>query len=1358
MRQAASEALVAMQTGQPGGDAMAARVLAEHAVQTGDIAFLRQEAGNRAPPMSEQAFDQALKSVLSKMPVSATNAVQVVRNASELPAEVIEAARMKGMSPEQIRSVIINDDVFVVRDQINSEAQLREAIQHEVFGHGGVRALFGDRRVAMLSTAFKLAGGLPGLQNIARQFGVLDQLMKYVPIRHLTDEDHANIVDELLSQAAGVATGKFKTALLSWVGTFKGMLINALKAVGLNQLAQRLNKFDAATFAATMTQMKYAVEMGGNIGSVDADRVQFLRTTPDGMNESTQNLAQSVSNVENWFHSRDWSTLSLKANQLNLYTSSAGHIVDTFGPMFEREDGTNPLKDWWEANRMRGVTEQRLAHLVQVGYRMFERVVKEDPKGAEKIGKLMNYTTYNIDPAKTWDEHGWLHKTDNADALQKHVKEANRVYRDIRQNHPDAAATYEAFIHTNEGMHYAQQAVSMYNLMMMDNAVPEATKELLRNSPEFGNPMEKFLQMEGTYDNPKASRDYWLDRATKLVNVAEEYVNAQRGLAKVSDEDTKAKIKVSTSSLWSRIQSIRQEQAAMAQSPYFHLGRFGDYVLSFHIKKDAKGNADAAAMDRIVTAFRNAGIEGIEIPADSTRANAFMRFESKVKMDEARRVAEALAKDGAVLNEFSGVEGGESDKRIKTFSREGENAAQAFELTRSPEWAQDLMARIKAAEFGNYANMTDNEKRLAKTMQGEFERYVTQYFLNLLPDTAVSKVMVHRNNVPGYSSDMIRSYLFRTQVGGRALANLYASTRMSEARSGMINAANEARADSDTTKALLKQNVVNELFTRDAQRPLVVRNNFIDTWRAVNHAYFLGMSPSYMAVNMTQLGVLLWPELAKRFGFVNSAKAIGKVTPMAFKIMKAVIAEGGKLGWNNLPDASISREVLSKVQGLTEAQINFIMRVVNSGVIDIGSQSRELGRVVEGSGNSKVENALRWASAAGYYSEMTSRLIAALSARELHGGYSEEMHKYVDETVRQSMLSYETWNQARATGRMGLAGPMTPVMTSFMQYTFQLTEKLYREFSRAFLNAAKSPEERTQARKFLAAHLAAVTTLTGTLGMPMASVFAKAFDSLKDLFSDDDEEPSDIRTAYRNWLALNLGKDVGEVISRGLPRAFGADISQRAGEQDILPFAHMVSKLMTDRGKWQDRVQQWALQTLGSPVGMISNIIDGGGKMMGGDFKHGLIAMVPNAIKGPVNAYYLSTDGYVDNKGNKMPVEPGPLDVMYQALGFNTSRKAEYAEERGAQAALKGDMYRKAQVLRNDLAKAIEDGDPEAIQEATTAARKFDAKNPDFPVMPTIASVIRSRARDTLRGQALDSPLGTKPGLADRTVFGNYGN
>jgi hypothetical protein len=339
---------------------------------------------------------------------------------------------------------------------------------------------------------------------------------------------------------------------------------------------------------------------------------------------------------------------------------------------------------------------------------------------------------------------------------------------------------------------------------------------------------------------------------------------------------------------------------------------------------------------------------------------------------------------------------------------------------------------------------------------------------------------------------------------------------------------------------------------------------------------------------------------------------------------------------------------------------------------------------------------------------------------------------------------------------MGLAGDFTPIMTSFMQYTFQLTEKLHREFHTAFMKSTASAAERTEARRFLGAHLAAITTLAGSLGMPMATVFARVMDKMVDLMSDDEDEPFNSIAAYRNWLASIFGKDVAEVIARGVPRVLNVDISERVGEQHLLPYAHAFSKLMTDRRTWEDATKDWALQTMGSPVGMVTNILNGGEKLAQGKVWDGVEQMVPNAIKGPVKAYRLTERGYVDGKGNALPMEPGALEIMGQLLGFSPASKAEYNEERGVMATLRGNRSRAANVIRNELVTALQAGDMQTARAAYKRAIAFDRANPDFAILPRLDSVLKARQREAERAQNLKSPLGTKPGLADRATFGNY--
>lgn len=1522
LRQEAVAAAQAYAAGAQGSDKAAYKVLAAHGKATGGTVLSSRPTSERTPPMSEQAFNQELLRIAKTLPQAAREAIIPVNTAQELPPEVLEAARNQGMHPTEIRGALHDGKVYVVAENVSTVADLQEVINHEIFGHGGARALLGDQRGAVLTRVWEMVGGLEGLRALARKFGVEAQLNLYLPGRDFTAADKINLTDELLAQVAGKTSGKWKTFLMAWASRFKSALINALSAMGLQTTAERLNTFTPVDMAEMIVRMREAVLLNGDISgkgvqfskdvqnsaefkkwfegsygtesgkpdgsppkvfyhgtSKDADfksfrtgprgiwftsnpagasifaetndsqgyktgpgwtvtptntaarvipaylsyknphvvtdaekkllykegdyraaqrelfsklrakdptidaidfgggvvtvfdpkqiksvfnefkdgaseSTAFLRTTPQGMGESLQNLSKTADNVWSWVNNASQTETRLQLNRFHLYTSTIGHIVSTFGKLFEYTDSktgqvVNPLKKFWDAHVMRGVAEQRMAHAIAKSYNDFEALLLTNPKAAEQMNSLMRYTFDMIDPRKPWSDHTWLRDSKNpaneARAKAK-VAEANNLYRSLNEpNNTEGnrvIAAYQTFIDSNEGMHFAQQAMSLFNLMTSDKEIAQSLKDKL----ERENPMDEFLQKADTYDNTKATRDYWEAKTKQLVEQAEAYLRAQNELANTVDKTSAEKIEKNTSSLKARLRSINSEQQAMKQAPYFHLGRFGDWVLSFHIPvKD--GKADPAAMDAIADRFREAGINGIEIPRDATRANAFIRFESKAERDAAQKIALELAQKKLVLNE--------GNKKIKTFMRSDDAAMRGFDISKMPQWAQGLMDKIRAKEFGKIEGLSEEDKKLVARLNNEFERHVSQYFLDLLPDTSLTKVMVHRNNVPGFSTDMMRSQLFRAQVAGRALANLYAAGKMSEARAGMLERVYEARSDADTTRAQITQNVASELFLRDSQRPKIEKNTWVDVTRAINHAYFLGMTPAYPIVNLTQIGVLLWPELSKKHGFVNAAKAIGKVTPIAIKVLRAVWSEARKSGWKNLPDASINTQVL-KTAGLTGSQADFVMRIVNSGILDIGSQSREIGRIVEGQQFSKMDNALRWASMFGYYSEMASRLVAALSARELHGGYDEKMYKYVDDTVRQSMLSYETWNQARATGKLGLLGEYTPIMTSLMQYTFQLTEKLYREFHDGFMDSSLSAKEKAEARTFLGTHLAAIVALTGTLGMPMASVFAGVFDLLANsIWKDDDDEPMNIRVAYRNWLTDVFGDTAGDVMARGLPRVMGVDLSARAGEQDLLPYAHIFSKLLTDKREWKDKVAEDTFRSLGAPISMANSIISGGSQFLNGNYMDGMIEMMPPAIKGPLKAAKLTTDGYVDQKGNRIPImTPGTIDVLAQALGFNPANNAEYQESKNDQRVLRGAMTKKASQLRENLAVALEEGDMVAAQEYLRAAQEFDAKNPEFAIMKSMKQVLRNRAREREKSRESGAPLGVKPELADRTRYG----
>lgn len=1070
---------------------------------------------------------------------------------------------------------------------------------------------------------------------------------------------------------------------------------------------------------------------------------QFVATdiqTPgpvQALQADMQAITTTARNVFDAIDRRQSATTGVRKALLGM--STVNHMMVRYRALFDRTsdrgETTNGIEQYTEAKQTKATLQAQLSQLFTTTFFAYEQLEKTDAKSAESVRKLMRYTEFEIDPRLPWEKHTWLQERANKDQLKTLVDEAYKEMNTLRQKRQ--VSVYDNFLDVNNALHFGQMAVSLYNLAATDPVVMKA------NLAGFEvDPADAFRMRSDLHKSPQSASKYWRGVLDTQQASIETYIAAEKAAAASRPAKEQQVSTRRIGPLESRSRSIKDTIANMEQSPYFHLGRTGDWFVGFTLRSQEKGKVvDQAAIDHVAKTLEAAGFTDAQISRETTKPNVFLRVDTIEQSEQLFALAKQFKTEGWLNPEIE----------IKKGRRMAEQAVTGV----SPEFLDRYIQSLDAAEeFQERDDMTPDEVEQVRDMKKAMIAHAREIYLDQLPDTAIAKMLVQRNAVPGYSKDMIRNFAFRMSIGVNALAGLSAAAKTTKAFTAMRAAVNDAKASDTTTVAdtATMQDVLGELSRREAETPLRTPNTFIDTVRAINHAFFLGASPSYVAINLTQLGVLLWPELSKRHGFVKSATAIAKVTPDAFKIMKATLSLAVSLGPKRWADAIITEDALVK-SGISADTAAFVMRVVNTGAIDIGAPSRELGRVADGKMDSKTDTALRYASAAGAYSETFTRLVAALSARELHGEKAG-LDKYVGTTITESMLNYSTANTARLTGRMGLAGKFSPIIFSFQQYTLQVTEKLYRELSVAFIDRTSTSAEKMEARRFLGYHLAAMVTLTGTLGMPAASVFARAAEALKDLW-DDDEEPWDAKAAWRNMLADMFGKDVGELIARGVPRAAGIDIATRAGEQDIIPF----SRLLTDRRKWQDASKDWALQALGSPASMLNNILQGVGKISDGDVLTGMQQMMPVAIKGPITAFRMSEQGYTDNEGNVLPMSAGATAILAQALGFTPAAKGEYNEARMTQTVRKGQLAQQASVLRRQLALAVEQQDRETFTTLLGEARAFDQSNPAYAVLPSLGGSLQRRAKARAQSRLTSNPLGTNirdRGAQQLTNFANF--
>lgn len=1024
-----------------------------------------------------------------------------------------------------------------------------------------------------------------------------------------------------------------------------------------------------------------------------------INESPFSVNEQLGKIATTLGKVADKFDRT--ASLGVAARQTILGWNSITHMATRYGKLFT-SGGTNWIQKYADYNQERAAVAARMSQLFKNVYDDYKALEKKSAAVAETFRKLMALTEFNIDWRKSWDAQTWLHDQPNSKDLQ-------RLHADMRREggrlDADTKGLFDRFEAVNNVTRYAQMSLSLYNMIVAD---PAMAKNIANSDVD---PIDEFLQQSSLHENPAEAQTYWRKTLEKQLAAADPFIKAQnRIMRKGATAAERSKARQILQPLSQLVDSTKQTMTVMKQSPNFHLGRFGDYMVTFQIKKDEAG-IDADAQRRVAAAMDAAGVQA-QLSPENNNPTVFVRVETIEQAKKLQELARDMQKRGWLNPDVEPKAGLRTDSEFRDIA--------------NPQWLQKYIEALQSETFEDEGLKGEAAEQAIKNRK-QMVQQARELYLNMLPDNALAKVLTERKSIAGYSPDMMRSFAFRHQIGMNTIANLATMHNIAGSLTEMRRIINAAKTG-DVQDTVKLQNIFNEISQRETGRSMQPQNSFWDSVRAFNHAYFLGASPSYVLVNMTQPGVLLWPELSKQHGYVNSGKAIASVTPTAFKVMAAVMKV------SKSADAIITEKSL-KASGVDEATADFIMRVANTGNLDLGSTSRELGRVVDKEMDSRTDQLLRWAAAAGYYSETFTRLSAALAARELYQNKSdtEGMMAYVNKTINESMLNYSSWNTARQMGKMGVAGEYTPVMFSFMTYQAQVLEKMYRELRDAF---GGSPE----ARRFLLSHAAALTVLSGSLGLPFASVAARVFDGLKDAFGDDDE-PSDVKSAWRNFLADMFGKEVGEVLARGVPRALGFDVSSRVGEADLAPF----SRFLTDRREWRDAAQDMALRTLGSPVSMALNILEGGTQFARGDAIEGLQKMVPNSLKGPIAAYRMAEDGrYVDSKGRELPMEPGAQDVLIQALGFTPQAKAEYQEASMAQTVRKGLLTREGATLRDQLVDAIMDNSADRDR-LTQKAVAYDQAHPDRPILKSVASTIKRRREGLALSRATGAPLGVKP-------------
>jgi hypothetical protein len=408
-----------------------------------------------------------------------------------------------------------------------------------------------------------------------------------------------------------------------------------------------------------------------------------------------------------------------------------------------------------------------------------------------------------------------------------------------------------------------------------------------------------------------------------------------------------------------------------------------------------------------------------------------------------------------------------------------------------------------------------------------------------------------------------------------------------------------------------------------------------------------------------------------------------------------------------------------------------------------------------------MATALKAADAIGKYAELIPRLITSFAARDLYnklGGYEHPVfgpmtvEQFVDHKINESQGAWNKSLSPRYTSaRGGMFGAATPMIDQFMGWQVRMSGKLYQETSNMF-------DERTrpEATRWLMSHAGATMFFAGTLGLPLASVAASIYDRFANWVTGRDD--NDVTASYRDFLSDTFGKDMGEVIARGAPRAAGMDF-EHWGESTIFPGSTAINILFEKR-KFEDAERDWAKSMAGPGIGEIANAYLGGRDMYNGDYLNGMIRMAPEILKAPAEAYRLYDRGFVNNlTGQKLPITATGWDVLKTALGIDPGQYAEYEERRRDAQGLQTMRELDSSNIVRHLEQAYMRHDRGMFQDWMGEAHRWQVDHPGLmPPQASFGRELETHMQQSAYARGTGLPVGVTPRDIGARGILRYGN
>ena len=592
---------------------------------------------------------------------------------------------------------------------------------------------------------------------------------------------------------------------------------------------------------------------------------------------------------------------------------------------------------------------------------------------------------------------------------------------------------------------------------------------------------------------------------------------------------------------------------------------------------------------------------------------------------------------------------------------------------------------------------------------------VYRTLLKMHPQQSAIMNMIKRENIPGFSRDVLRSYVetvpkLISQTASRMYnKNIEFMAGLARTQLAEISNANPKGYDA------LADEVAEQLSGAENSRlQAVINPKFSTLAQSLNwmtYTYFLGANVSTALINMTQTPMIAYPLMGSEFGYGKAASqlmsAYREYGRLAYKNIGSDVSKYGYLSpLHAIGKDHPLRALYDQLQ--KRGQITFSLQ---QELHDMNTKPTAL----QGKAARAANLAITFAH---QHSEMANREVTAIAA------YNLAMEKFND---KQKAIDYaiDVVKKSHGSGMSETAGPI-------FQHPVGRTVLIFKRFAQLMLfrtarltyqsimgNPHLSPVEREQAKSLARKQLFGIAVMSfafaGAQGMPFYGLIELMHDIFQAAFGDDDEY-----TDFKNWARNTLG----EFAFKGpFVYATGADISSRTGFSDLL--IRDDSKSKAELGALRYYFEQFFL---GAPFSILTGLSRGAEQIGQGHWERGLETMAPLAVRNAMKGTRFWLEGAKTLKGDSITDDLSAMDALFQLGGFAPAKLTEIYDKRGFMKEMDIFIRNRKRSLLDQYELAKDSGDYDALGDVQEKISKFNQAYPETRITSdTIRSSMRKR-------------------------------